>query len=71
VDQQLLHMGMLTALGISLHNFPEGVAVYLTALQGVGVGLPLAIAIAVKRVFNFPFFFCCSKLRCFSFFAGS
>lgn len=41
---------MLTALGISLHNFPEGVAVYLTALQGTAVGLPLAIAIAAHNI---------------------
>jgi ZIP family zinc transporter len=49
-QQNLMHVGMLTALGISLHNFPEGVAVYLTSLQGAGVGLPLAIAIAAHNI---------------------
>ncbi len=31
-------------------SFPEGVAVYLTSLQGAGVGLPLAIAIAAHNI---------------------
>jgi len=47
---ELMHLGLLTAVGISLHNFPEGVAVYLTSLQGAGVGLPLAFAIAAHNI---------------------
>lgn len=47
---QLMHMGLLTALGLSLHNFPEGAAVYLSALQGTAAGLPLALAIAAHNI---------------------
>jgi ZIP family zinc transporter len=40
----------LTALSISLHNFPEGIAVYLACLKGLEVGFPIAIAIAAHNI---------------------
>ena len=47
----LLSVGLVTAFGISLHNFPEGIAVYLSCLaRGPAVGLPLALAIAAHNV---------------------
>jgi len=49
-DADLLKAGIVTAVGISLHNFPEGIAVYLTTLKGLKVGLPLAFAIAAHNV---------------------
>ena len=42
--------GVLTAISISLHNIPEGVAVYLTCLKGVRSGLPLAIAMSLHNI---------------------
>ncbi len=42
--------GILTAIGISLHNFPEGIAVYMAALRGAHVGIPLATAIALHNI---------------------
>merc|ERR1711916_33277 len=45
-SKYLLMVGIVTAIGISLHNFPEGVAVFLACLKGPQVGLPLALAIA-------------------------
>jgi len=47
---RLYHVGLKTALGISLHNFPEGIAVYLSCLRGTALGLPLAIAIAAHNI---------------------
>lgn len=32
---QAMMSGLLTALGIALHNFPEGIAVYLASLKEV------------------------------------
>ncbi|PRP73493.1 hypothetical protein PROFUN_02502 [Planoprotostelium fungivorum] len=49
-EGSLLRAGMITALGISLHNFPEGIAVYLSCLRGIGMGLPLAIAISIHNI---------------------
>jgi zinc transporter, ZIP family len=46
----LKRVGILTALSISLHNFPEGIAVYLACLKGLEVGFPIAIAIAAHNI---------------------
>lgn len=48
--KSLMLVGLLTALGISLHNFPEGVGVYLSCLKGVAFGLPLAVVIAAHNI---------------------
>lgn len=45
-----MSVGIITALGISLHNFPEGIAVYLACLRGTTMGLPLAFAIAAHNI---------------------
>ncbi|KAF9688707.1 hypothetical protein SADUNF_Sadunf01G0016100 [Salix dunnii] len=36
--------------GISLHNFPEGMAVFLGSIKGLRVGLNLALAIALHNI---------------------
>ena len=42
--------GMMAMVSISLHNIPEGIAVYLTCLKGVKSGLPLAIAMSLHNI---------------------
>eukprot|EP00193_Tetraselmis_chui_P011364 CAMPEP_0177775942 /NCGR_PEP_ID=MMETSP0491_2-20121128/14416_1 /TAXON_ID=63592 /ORGANISM="Tetraselmis chuii, Strain PLY429" /LENGTH=155 /DNA_ID=CAMNT_0019294635 /DNA_START=1 /DNA_END=468 /DNA_ORIENTATION=- len=42
--------GLVTAVGIALHNFPEGVAVLLASMKSSQVGLSVAIAIALHNV---------------------
>ncbi len=42
--------GVLTAIGIALHNFPEGMAVFAIALVDVNIGISVAIAIAVHNI---------------------
>jgi len=49
-EKYLKSLGVVTALGISIHNFPEGIAVYLGCLRGLDVGLPLAFAIAAHNI---------------------
>ncbi|EFA79971.1 zinc/iron permease [Heterostelium album PN500] len=49
-DNYLKNLGVVTAIGISLHNFPEGVAVYLSCLKGISVGMPLMLAIAAHNI---------------------
>lgn len=48
--RQVLHSGIITAIGISLHNFPEGMAVFLGSMKGLRVGLNLAFAIALHNI---------------------
>jgi ZIP family zinc transporter len=47
---QMLRMGLFTALAISIHNFPEGLATFLAALEDPGLGVAIAIAIAIHNI---------------------
>ncbi|CAO2837258.1 unnamed protein product [Amaranthus hypochondriacus] len=49
-QRQVLYSGIITAVGISLHNFPEGMAVFLGSIKGLRVGLNLALAIALHNI---------------------
>ncbi|KAH7543569.1 zinc transporter ZTP29 [Ziziphus jujuba] len=48
--RQVLYSGIITAIGISLHNFPEGMAVFLGSIKGLRVGINLALAIALHNI---------------------
>ena len=48
--RRLSKMGVTTALAIILHNFPEGLATFVAALQDPSVGAGLAIAIALHNL---------------------
>lgn len=45
-----LTTGIVTALALSLHNFPEGIAVYLNCLRGMKTGILFGLAIAVHNI---------------------
>lgn len=47
---KLMRMGMFTAIAIGIHNFPEGLATFLAALQDPHLGLAIAIAIALHNI---------------------
>jgi ZIP family zinc transporter len=47
---KLMRMGLFTALAIGIHNFPEGLATFLAALQDPGLGLAIAIAVALHNI---------------------
>ncbi|GAA0140236.1 secondary carrier transporter [Lithospermum erythrorhizon] len=58
-QRQVMFSGIITAIGISLHNFPEGMAVFLGSvkvvlivalLQGLRVGVNLALAICLHNI---------------------
>src|SRR5690606_33303183 len=42
--------GMLTAIAIGIHNFPEGLATFVATLHDPTVGVALAIAIAIHNI---------------------
>jgi ZIP family zinc transporter len=43
-------MGLFTALAIAIHNFPEGLATFLAALQDPTLGFAIAVAIALHNI---------------------
>jgi len=47
---KLLRAGLLVALGIGIHNFPEGMATFAGTLQDVRLGGAIAVAIAVHNI---------------------
>ena len=42
--------GIFIALGIAIHNFPEGMAVFISSLSDIHLGTALAVAIAVHNI---------------------
>jgi ZIP family zinc transporter len=49
-NAKLMRMGLFTALAIAIHNFPEGLATFLAALEDPSLGIPIAIAIALHNI---------------------
>ncbi len=47
---KLLRMGLFTALAIGIHNFPEGLATFIAALQEPSIAIPIAVAIALHNI---------------------
>lgn len=49
-SSSLMKTGIYTALAISIHNFPEGIATFISALREPGVAIPVAAAIAIHNI---------------------
>ncbi|SET99058.1 zinc transporter, ZIP family [Salinibacillus kushneri] len=49
-QSSLLKMGSFTALAITIHNFPEGIATFTSALQDPGLGIAIAVAVAIHNI---------------------
>jgi ZIP family zinc transporter len=49
-QEGLLKTGLLVALGIGIHNFPEGMATFAGAMQDVSLGVAIAGAIALHNI---------------------
>ena len=47
---QLLKTGLFVALGIGIHNFPEGMASFVGALEDPSLGIAIAVAIAIHNI---------------------
>lgn len=48
--RKLLRMGLFSALAIAIHNFPEGMATFVAALDNPTLGISIAIAIAIHNI---------------------
>ncbi len=49
-NNRLQHMGLLTALAIAVHNFPEGIATFMAAESNPSIGVAIACAIALHNI---------------------
>ena len=47
---ELMRMGLFAALAIGIHNFPEGLATFLSALQDPALGAAIAVAVALHNI---------------------
>lgn len=47
---KLMRMGVMTALAIAIHNFPEGIATFMAAIEDPTLGVAIAIAIAIHNI---------------------
>ena len=48
--KKLLRMGVFSALAIGIHNFPEGLATFMSGLSNPTLGISIAIAIAIHNI---------------------
>ncbi len=49
-ESGLIRVGLLVAFGVGIHNFPEGMATFVGALQNMNVGIAIAVAIAIHNI---------------------
>lgn len=49
-DLALRRTGVFTALAIGIHNFPEGFATFISALDDLTLGITIALAIAIHNI---------------------
>lgn len=48
--QKLMRMGIKTALALAIHNFPEGLATFVSAMQDPSIAIPIVLAIAIHNI---------------------
>ncbi len=47
---RLMRTGLMTAVALAIHNFPEGFATFISALEDPKLGIPIAVAIAIHNM---------------------
>ncbi len=47
---KLMRLGFLTAVAIAIHNFPEGIATFVSGLGNMSLGVTIAVAIAIHNI---------------------
>lgn len=47
---KLMRMGVMTALAIGIHNFPEGIATFTSAVDNMTLGVAIAVALAIHNI---------------------
>lgn len=49
-NSMIKHAGLLTDVAICVHNFPEGMATFMTSTQDLTLGLSVGLAIAIHNI---------------------
>lgn len=49
-EHRLMRIGLMTALALAIHNFPEGLATFVSALGDTSVAIPIVVAIAIHNI---------------------
>ena len=47
---KLMKTGVFTAIAVTLHNFPEGIASYVSTMKNSALGVSIALAIAIHNI---------------------
>lgn len=48
--RKLYRVGMMTAVAVGIHNFPEGIATFMSTLRDPSIGIAIAIAVAIHNI---------------------
>lgn len=48
--RRLYKMGLITALAVWIHNFPEGIATFMSAMKDPTLGVAITVAIAIHNI---------------------
>ncbi|MDR1414533.1 MAG: zinc transporter ZupT [Odoribacteraceae bacterium] len=67
-NPDLSRVGILTAIAIAVHNFPEGLATFIAGLSDPGIAYPITLAIAIHNIpegiaVSVPIFFATGSRR--------
>ena len=49
-DKKLYRLGLFSALALAIHNFPEGLATFMSAINEPSYGISIAFAVAVHNI---------------------
>lgn len=49
-NPRLRRAGIMLALTIGIHNFPEGIATFVSGLEGADIALPIVVAVAIHNI---------------------
>jgi ZIP family zinc transporter len=49
-NRKLLRVGLFSAIVIAIHNFPEGLATFVSAMDNITLGVSIAFAIALHNI---------------------
>ncbi|MBP6364612.1 Zinc transporter ZupT [bioreactor metagenome] len=49
-DKGLMRLGFMSAFAIAIHNFPEGIATFVSAMNDPALGATIAVAIGIHNI---------------------
>lgn len=49
-SRKLRRAGIFSAIALAIHNFPEGIATFMTTYTDLGAGIAIAVAVAIHNI---------------------